>query len=88
MIENIIVVLGLVLFVLALFDKFYVWDKIGEFGAKSGIKIVYQLSQCQFCLIFHVSWIITLIYLSITGLNLGIFVIPFVVSGIITLKNV
>lgn len=83
--KTITIILGLVLFIDNIFRKYYVWHRIAKAGAKqSKSYFLYQLAQCQFCILFHVCTCLSLLYGWVTGFDLTIFLTPFVVSGILT----
>lgn len=85
--ENTIIILGFVLFTKAIFEKFGIWQIIETKGAKSKYLFLYKLSQCNFCLTFHLCWITTLIFGAIFGFKTELLSVPFVVSGLLTLKK-
>lgn len=87
MAQIIFVIYGFILFINALFEKWGFWDKLALIGSVSKLKWFYQLTQCRFCLLFHLSWIITLIYGFMFGLKWELLLVPFVVSGLLTLKK-
>ena len=58
MFQNIIILVGLMGFLEALFIKFSVWTKLEFIGSKSKYKLIYKLLSCRFCFKFHISWII------------------------------
>jgi len=80
--ENIIIILGLLYFIDALLDKFLIWNWIERKGSKVKFKFMYLLSQCRFCIMFHIGWILTLIYGAITVFKIELIVVPFVISGL------
>ena len=87
MAQIIFVIYGLILFINALFEKWGWWEKLALIGSVAKIKTFYELTQCRFCLLFHISWIITLIYGILFGLKWELLLVPFVVSGLTTLKK-
>jgi len=87
MITTIIIILGLLYFIDAIFDKFFIWEKIENEGMKAGLKIIYDLSQCRFCLMFHIAWIMTVFYGAIAGFKTELIIVPFVVLGLTRLKE-
>lgn len=54
MIQSIFVVLGLVYFLDALFDKWGVYEMIAQYGSKAKRKFIYDLCFCRFCQLFHI----------------------------------
>lgn len=86
MIQHILIVMGLVLFIEALFDKWGFWYDLHEYGVKKN-RFVYDLTSCMFCVRFHLSWITTLILCLLTGFEDYSILIPFIVSGLTTLKD-
>lgn len=81
--ERIIIILGIIYFIDALLEKFNIYGWFMLKAMKSPIKLIYDLSCCKFCIMFHLTWIITFIYGAITGFSLSLVVVPFVVSGLI-----
>lgn len=81
MIQSIFVVLGLLHFTDAMFNKFDVWGRIVKAGMKFKWKWMFQLTVCRFCMMFHFGWIITLIYGIFNGFELNLIFVPFIVSG-------
>ena len=86
MVEKIFVILGLVLFVNQLFVKWDVWAWFKLKGMKSKFEFFFKLSTCRFCLLFHVSWILTFIYSLFGSFGWDALVVPFVVSGLIQIS--
>lgn len=87
MIQSILVIYGLVLFLDALFDKWGIWFRLEEWGASSETKFIYKLTNCRFCTLTHLSTILTIIYFAFAGCSWEALVVPFVVSGLLTLKR-
>lgn len=87
MTTTIIIVVGIVHFIDAIFEKTETWDQIGEYGADQGSKLIYELLNCRFCLLFHIAWIITLFYGVICSFSWGLLIVPFICSGISHLIN-
>jgi hypothetical protein len=85
MTQEIFIVLGLVMFVDALFEKWGVWEYIAKVGSGSSSETIFQLSQCEFCLKFHLSVVLTLILSIFVGFEWSILIVPGVVSGLIRL---
>lgn len=85
--KKIIIVFGVVLFLTALFDKFGTWQLIEKKGSECKSKFFYTLSQCRFCITFHLGWIITLFVGAFSCFTWELLPIPFVVSGLLTLKK-
>tara|TARA_R110000851_G_scaffold108617_1_gene230032 strand:- start:18274 stop:18549 length:276 start_codon:yes stop_codon:yes gene_type:complete len=82
MIEKTFVILGLVLFLNQLFEKLKIWEWIQERGSISRSEFIYKLTSCRFCLIFHLSWILTLVSSVFGGFSWDVLIVPFVVSGL------
>lgn len=87
MIEIILLALGLWGFLDGLFEKWNIWDWIALKGSQSKIGLIYKLSQCRFCLNFHISIIITLILGVILSFSWGMLIVPVICSGIIHLMK-
>lgn len=85
MLQSIFTILGLLIFIKLLFDKWDVWGMISELGSDSNFEWVYKLTNCQFCLLFHFSCMITIIYGIANGFLWSLLIVPFVVSGLIHL---
>lgn len=86
MLTAIFIIYGLLLFVDALMDKWGLWFRIHEYGSNSESGFIYKLTNCKFCLRTHFSIIATIIYFSITGFTWDAIAVPFIVSGLWTLK--
>lgn len=82
MTQTILAVLGLLYFTDALFDKWNVWERIAEFGSRSKHKLVFDLCFCRFCLMFHIGWMITIVYGAIYAFSVDLLIVPFVVIGL------
>jgi hypothetical protein len=82
MIEKIFVIFGLVLFLNRLFEKLFVWEWIQKIGSESSSENIFKLTSCRFCLLFHCSVIITLIYSCFGSFGWDVLIVPFVVSGL------
>ena len=87
MIQIVFVVLGLVYFIDALFTKWNWWDKLAQIIIKVKYKFVYELLNCRFCLMFHLSCMVTIVYGTINGFSNDLFLVPILVSGLINLKE-
>ncbi len=74
--------MGIVEFINAIFEKYFVWNWLMEKGANQRSKFIYKLSSCRFCLRFHLSVFILVLYGFYTGFDLGMLFIPFVCSGL------
>jgi len=77
------VVLGLMFFIDALFVKWDVWEMISKLGSSTKSLFVYKMTQCRFCLMFHFSIIITIVYGIFSSFSFDLTIIPFVVGGFI-----
>lgn len=87
MIESIFIILGLALFFEALFEKEGFWDLFEKIGSKSNSKFVFSLLSCRFCMMFHITSLITIVFGLMNGFFWGLMVVPFVVNGFIHLKK-
>ena len=87
MIQSIFVVLGFVMFTDAMFEKFGVWSWIQFRGSKSGKEWIFKLTTCDFCMHFHLAWIITILYGVVNGLEWHLIAVPFIVSGFINMSR-
>jgi len=83
----IIIVLGAVLFITALMEKFHIWFRIEKFGASQKRKFIYDLSQCRFCVTFHLCVIVSLLYIAATGIGFENMIFVPIISGLTTLKK-
>jgi hypothetical protein len=82
MIQTILVVYGLLYFIDSLFDKWNTWERIAEFGSTAKHKFIYDLCFCRFCLMFHLAWMITILYGAFSSFSFDLVAVPFVVSGL------
>jgi hypothetical protein len=82
MIQSIFVVLGLVYFLDALFDKWGVYEMIAQYGSKAKRKFIYDLCFCRFCQLFHIGSFITIVYGVFSAFSFDLVIVPFVVSGL------
>lgn len=87
MIQEIFVVLGTVMFTDALFEKWNVWELLSKIAMRSKQKFFFLLLLCKFCMMFHLSWMLTVVYGLFGGFSPTLFVVPVVVSGLIHLKS-
>lgn len=87
MIHAVLIIFGLILFINALFDKWGWWHKLSVFGANSKYKFVYDITNCRFCLLTHLSILLTIVYGAIIGYEDYLLIIPFIVSGLLTLRK-
>lgn len=87
MIQTIFVVLGLTYLVDALFDKWNVWGWIVENGVNTKSKFIFELSICRFCLMFHLSWMITILYGAFSSFSCDLIIVPFIVGGLTRLNE-
>lgn len=78
---------GIVSFIEALFDKFYVWDLLNKKASESKSLFLYNLTSCRFCIRFHLTWLIYMLFIVFDlVLQDQVFAI-FAVSGLLTLIN-
>lgn len=82
MIQTILIVLGLLHFIDALFEKWNIWENVLQFGCNSKHKFIYDLCFCRFCLLFHLGWIITFLYGCFYSFSFDLMIVPCVVTGI------
>lgn len=85
MIEPILITLGMANFVDLLFSKFQVWEKLFEWSFKGKSKFLYDLFSCRLCTIFHLSWIVTVIYGLVAGFFWALLLVPYIICGITTI---
>lgn len=83
MIEQLITIIGIVVFIDLLFGKWEIWNKLYEWSTKSKSKFIYKLFKCRFCLMFHLSFITTLIYASVFGFSHEQIFIPLISTSLI-----
>lgn len=82
MVQSVLLVLGAVHFLDALFDKWGFWNKLSEYGSQSRFRLVYDLTNCKFCIMFHLSVLITIAFGAIWSFSMGLVAVPFVVGGL------
>ena len=82
MIEKTLVVLGLVLFMNQLFEKKEIWNWIQQRGSISRSEWIFKLTSCRFCLLFHIAWMLTLVYSVFNSFEWDMLMVPFIVSGL------
>ena len=87
MIQTIFVVLGLLHFLDGLFEKWNWWNLLGEKCIHAKHKLIFDLCFCRFCLLFHLSWIITILYGAFSSFSFDLVIVPFIVSGLTRLKE-
>lgn len=85
--EKIIVLFAVMLFVEALFIKWNVFDLLSRIGSQSQHRFFYEMFNCLFCIRFHLSIIITLVSIIFFGFYKEALIMPFVVTGLMTLKR-
>lgn len=85
--EKIIIIFAFLLFIEALFVKWKVFEMLSKIGSQVKSKFFYQMLNCQFCIRFHLSIIITLVSIILFGYYQEALIMPFVVSGLMTLKK-
>jgi hypothetical protein len=84
-IESIFIVFGLVWFTNAMFEKLNIWDDISRIGSNTSSEWVFKLTSCQFCVLFHIGWMWTIIVGAFNGFSWALLIVPFVVGGFIHL---
>lgn len=87
LLQTIFVVTGLVLFIDVLFEKWDVWGHLDWLASKTSTEFIYTMLTCRFCVLFHVGWILTIIYGLFAGFSGALLIVPFVVGGFIHLIN-
>lgn len=88
MIQNVLIVAGIIGFFDALFNKWRLWEEIELWGAMNEFPLwFFKLTQCQFCLKFHFSIIVTLIMGVISSFGWGLLIVPVISSGLTYLIN-
>ena len=85
MIQLIIVVTGIVSFIDAIFEKFYVWSRLQEVAANQESKFIFRLASCAFCIKFHMCVFIVSFLGLIIGFEPFFVLVPIVSSGIMYL---
>jgi len=81
MLENVILVILLVVFFSGLMEKWNLDTALQSWASGSNSKFLYRLSQCEFCIDFHLSWISTLLVGVCLGYEWGMILVPFIASG-------
>lgn len=87
MLEAIFIVLGLTMFIEALFEKWNLWDDFARLGSRSDFEFVMKLTSCRFCMMFWLSVLVTFFYWITHEFFWGLFIVPFVVSGFNQLRR-
>ena len=68
--------------------KFDVYGRFEKYASGNVPKLLYQLSKCKFCILFHLGWISSLVVIPFVYFDVHIFLTPFAVSGALKLiKN-
>lgn len=86
-IEIILIVTMLVAFVDAINEKHYLYDKLHKRFSNTKSKFIYKLTSCQFCIRFHLGWILFVLFTILDIFNLTYLLIPFCVAGLIKMIN-
>lgn len=86
-IEIIIIIATLIAFVDALDRKHGIYDWFHKRCANTGSKLLYRLSSCQFCIRFHLGWILFVLFSILDLFNITYLLIPFGVAGLLKIIN-
>lgn len=87
MIECIIIIAGIIGFLTAMFDKKNIWDTLSRKSMKVKSKALFAFLNCSFCFMFHVGWLLTVLYGTFVGFKWWMIIVPFVVSGLMYKKG-
>lgn len=72
----------------ALLSKFHAYSKFEKFASTTDSKLLYQLSKCKFCILFHLGWITSMLVIPFIYFDAIVLLTPFAVSGALKLiKN-
>lgn len=74
-------------FVDAILQKFNLWKDIEFWGSNTDSELIFQLTSCRFCVMFHLGWILTVAVGLFLGFSWSMLVVPFVVSGLVSLTS-
>ena len=85
MIDILIIVIALISFLDAIFEKIGMWEMLQKAAADQESKFLYKLSSCRFCIKFHMSVIMVVTIGFVDGFNLNLVTIPFLASGLMYL---
>lgn len=85
--EILFVTILLTFFVKALMEKFSVWYILENYGRKSRYKFIYKLTTCQFCVLFHLGWVLWFLVMFFESLGIMYVLMPFCVSGALKINN-
>jgi len=84
--EKYIILFGITLFLYNLGLKLGFWYFMEQLSGRMTIRLLHQLLQCPWCMMFHVSWILTIIYGILFGFDYSLLTLPFINAGLLTLK--
>lgn len=71
-----------------LLSKFKAYDRFEVFASGRESKLIYQLSKCRFCIMFHLGWITSCLVFPFVYFDILTWLTPFAVSGALKLvKN-
>lgn len=84
--EKYIIIFGLTLFLYNLGLKLGFWSFMEQRASRTTIMFLHKLYQCPWCMMFHVSWMVTIIYGAIAGFDISLLLLPFINAGLLTLK--
>ncbi len=84
--EKYIILFGLTLFIYNLGLKLGFWLFMEQLSGRVTVRVLHQLLQCHWCMMFYVSWIITIFYGLIVGFDFSLLPLPFINAGLLTLK--
>jgi hypothetical protein len=72
----------------ALLSKFDVYGRFEKYASNDAPKLIYKLSKCRFCILFHLGWVSSVVVIPFVIYDITIILTPFVVSGALKLiKN-
>lgn len=87
MLLEIILLVGYVSFIEALFDKFQIWNKLELLAITAPNRILHELLNCRFCLRFWLSvltYVVLCVFSYVNGVNLAVLIVS---NGIIHLMQ-
>lgn len=91
LIKTVIIVVGLIGIIDGVFHKYHLWKSIENtlvrIAQKTNIRMLFELAFCMFCQRFWISTALTLAVAIYTGYNLETIIVPFIASGIYSIKK-
>jgi hypothetical protein len=82
MLEIILLSFLAVEFEIALFRKFNFFEKFKDYAASKNSLFLYRLSNCEFCMHFHLSMLTSVLIIISSNLNFYYIITPVFVSGL------